>query len=110
MQLLLVLAEATLTPEKLVERLRGVGLENVWVARARSAEAIGAAEVPVFAGLKALVAGADEDRLVALALMPGDEASCRSTLTKLQLELSADDPPSGRALLIGATAAEVGAR
>jgi hypothetical protein len=105
--LLLVLAEATLTPEKLLERLRAVGAEDVWVVRARSAGAIGAAEVPVFAGLKALVAGADEDRLVALASLGGDETSCRDKLTKLQLELSADDPPSGRALLLGATRAEV---
>ena len=81
--------------EKAVSRFREFGLGEPWIVRARSPDAILSAEVPVFAGLKGLALGADEDRLVALSLAKVDAAEAQRLVTRVQLEMSADEPPMG---------------
>ena len=57
--------------------------------------------MPVFAGLRSLALGADEDRLVLLSVLP---ASSREEVERLiqrvQLEMDADDPPMGRLMAL----------
>ena len=81
--------------EKAIARFREFGLGEPWIVRARSPDAILSTEVPVFGGLKGLALGADEDRLVAMSLAPVDAAEAHRLVTRVQLEMSADDPPMG---------------
>jgi hypothetical protein len=67
------------------------------VVRARSAAATLSAEVPIFAGLRSLALGADEDRLVLVSLLPSQSAEeVERLVQRVQLEMDADDPPMGR--------------
>ncbi len=55
------------------------------------------AEVPIFAGLRGLALGADEDRLILVSLMPTLPAEeVERLVQRVQLEMDADDPPMGR--------------
>jgi hypothetical protein len=97
MHLLLVLLNRVDQPERLVQRLRQFGVPEPQFLRARSTAAALSAEVPVFAGLRSLALGADEDRLIALStLAPTGEDELKRLLTRLQLEMDADDPPMGK--------------
>ena len=60
--------------ERAIRRLRDFGIPEPLVVRARSAAAALSAEVPVFAGLRSLALGADEDRLLLLSLLPAPSA------------------------------------
>lgn len=97
MYLLVAFIDRADQPERAVRRLQEFGLPDPWVLRARSVDAALSAEVPIFTGLRSLLAGADEDRLILCALLPGvgpDEVE--RLVTRIQLEMSADDPPMGR--------------
>ena len=97
MYLLLTFLDHVDQPERAIRRLREFGIPEPLVIRARSAEATLSAEVPVFAGLRGLVLGADEDRLILLSVMPGVSAEEVERLVhRVQLEMDADDPPMGR--------------
>jgi hypothetical protein len=83
--------------ERAIRRLREFGIPEPLVVRARSAAAALSAEVPVFAGLRSLALGADEDRVVLVSLLPGLPAEEMERLVqRVQLEMDADDPPMGR--------------
>lgn len=87
--------------EKAVQRFRQFGLGEPFVVRARSAAAVVSAEVPVFGGLKSLALGADEDRLVAISLLPlADAQEAQRLVTRVQLEMDADEPPMGRIVAV----------
>lgn len=97
MHLLLVFLNQADQPEKAIERLRQFGVPDPFFVRARSTAAALSSEMPVFAGLRSLALGADEDRLVLVSLKSfasADEAE--RLVTRLQLEMDADHPPSGR--------------
>lgn len=81
--------------EKAIARFREFGLGEPWIVRARSPDAVLSAEVPVFGGLKGLALGADEDRLLAVAMAKVDAREAHRLVTRVQLEMSADDPPMG---------------
>ncbi len=67
------------------------------MVRARSAAATLSAEVPVFAGLRSLALGADEDRLILVSLLPiFPPEEVERLVQRIQLEMDADDPPMGR--------------
>nr|WP_239578189.1 hypothetical protein [Archangium primigenium] len=84
-------------PERAIRRLREFGIPEPLVVRARSAEATLSAEVPVFAGLRGLVLGADEDRLIFLSVLDtGSAEEVERLVSRVQLEMDADDPPMGR--------------
>jgi hypothetical protein len=88
-------------PEKVVERLRAFGVPDPLFIRARSAAAALSAEVPIFAGLRSLAIGADEDRLVLMTLMAfASKDEAERLVTRLQLEMDADSPPSGRVVAL----------
>ena len=84
------------------------GLWNPGAAGApvRSATAALSAEVPVFAGLRSLALGADEDRLMLVSLLPqpGQEEVER-LVQRVQLEMDADEPPMGRLIALPVIAA-----
>lgn len=87
--------------EKAVQRFRQFGLGEPFVIRARSAAAVLSAEVPVFGGLKSLALGADEDRLVALSVLPiSDVTEAQRLVTRVQLEMDADEPQMGRIIAV----------
>lgn len=97
MYLFIALVQRADLAEKVVARFRQFGLGDPLVVRARSAGAVLSAEVPVFGGLKGLALGADEDRLLAISLVPtSEEAEAQRLVTRVQLEMDADDPPMGR--------------
>jgi len=76
--------------------------------RARSAMAALSAEVPIFAGLRGLAVGADEDRLVLVSLMPdAPAAEVERLVQRVQLEMDADDPPMGRLVALPVIGAPV---
>jgi hypothetical protein len=54
----------------------------------------------VFAGLRSLALGADEDRLVGLSLLDLLQADVERLLARIQLEMDADDPPMGQLLAL----------
>jgi hypothetical protein len=84
-------------PERAIRRLREFGLPEPLVVRARSAAAALSAEVPIFAGLRSLALGADEDRLILLCLVPSlPDEEVERLVQRVQLEMDADDPPMGR--------------
>jgi hypothetical protein len=96
MHLVLAFLERNDPPERAIARLREVGIPDPLVLRARSTVAALSAEVPVFASLRSLSLGADEDRLMLVSLWPtADAAQVQRLITRVQLEMSADDPPSG---------------
>jgi hypothetical protein len=83
--------------ERAIRRLREFGIPEPLVVRARSAAAALSAEVPVFAGLRSLALGADEDRVLLVSLLPTASAEEMERLVqRVQLEMDADDPPMGR--------------
>ena len=80
MFLVITLLEQVEQLERAIRRLRDFGIPEPLVLRARSAAAALSAEVPVFAGLRSLALGADEDRLVLVSVLPqlqqrGDRAA-----------------------------------
>jgi hypothetical protein len=84
-------------PERAIRRLRDFGIPEPLVVRARSAAATLSAEVPVFAGLRGLALGADEDKLILVSVLqslPAEEVE--RLVQRVQLEMDADDPPMGR--------------
>ena len=87
-------------PEKALERFRQFRIPEPVVVRARSAAAALSADVPLFAGLRSLAPGADEDRLVLLSLLPATAEETQALVTRLQLEMDADDPPMGRLVAV----------
>nr|WP_216609002.1 hypothetical protein [Myxococcus xanthus] len=83
--------------ERAIRRLREFGIPEPLVVRARSAAAALSAEVPVFAGLRSLALGADDDRVILVSLLPGLPAEEMERLVqRVQLEMDADEPPMGR--------------
>jgi hypothetical protein len=83
--------------ERAIRRLREFGIPEPLVVRARSAAAALSAEVPMFAGLRSLALGADEDRVILVSLLPALPAEELERLVqRVQLEMDADDPPMGR--------------
>ena len=101
MHVILALLNHVDLAEKAIARFRAFGLGSPWVLRARSAEAVLSAEVPVFGGLKSLALGADEDRLIALSLVPiADRDEVERLVTRVQLEMNADDPPMGQIVAV----------
>ena len=94
--------------ERAIRRLRDFGIPEPWVVRARSAAAALSAEVPVFAGLRSLALGADEDRLLLLSLLPQSSAEeAERLIQRVQLEMDADEPPMGRLIALPVIAAPV---
>jgi hypothetical protein len=83
-------------PDKALARFKQFNLPEPVVVRARSAAAALSADVPLFAGLRSLAPGADEDRLVLLCLLPVSSEEAQALVTRVQLEMDADDPPMGR--------------
>ena len=76
--------------------------------RARSAMATLSAEVPIFAGLRGLAVGADEDRLLLVSLLPdAPQAEVERLVQRIQLEMDADDPPMGRLVALPVIGAPV---
>ena len=76
--------------------------------RARSAQAALSTEVPIFAGLRGLALGADEDRLLLVSLMPDMPAvDVERLVQRVQLEMDADDPPMGRLVALPVIGAPV---
>lgn len=98
MFLLALLLERVDEPERAIALLRQAGVSEPILLRGRSASAALSTEVPVFAGLRSLAAGADDDRLIAFGLAPlASTEEAQKALARLKLELDADHPPSGRA-------------
>jgi hypothetical protein len=92
--------------ERAVRRLREFGIPEPLVVRARSAAAALSAEVPIFAGLRSLALGADEDRLLLVSLLPASSAEeVERMVQRVQLEMDADEPPMGRLVAIPVIAA-----
>ncbi|AEI67373.1 hypothetical protein [Corallococcus macrosporus] len=97
MYLVITFLEQLEGTERAIRRLREFGIPEPLVVRARSAAAALSAEVPVFAGLRSLALGADDDRVILLSLLPGVPAEEMERLVqRVQLEMDADDPPMGR--------------
>ncbi|HVG58983.1 MAG TPA: hypothetical protein VNA24_10530 [Hyalangium sp.] len=108
MFLIITLLEQVEQLERAIRRLRDFGIPEPLVLRARSAAAALSAEVPVFAGLRSLALGADEDRLLLVSVLP--QASSEETerlVQRVQLEMDADDPPMGRLIALPVIAAPV---
>nr|WP_242544610.1 hypothetical protein [Corallococcus sp. NCSPR001] len=94
------------TTERAIRRLREFGIPEPLVIRARSAAAALSAEVPVFAGLRSLALGADEDRIVLVSVLPSlPQEELDRMLQRVQLEMDADDPPMGRLVALPVLAA-----
>lgn len=88
------------SPERPVERLREFGLTDPLFIRARSAAQVLSAEVPMFAGLRSLAPGADEDRHVLVCLWKGSAEDAQKLVARVQLEMDADEPPMGRVVAL----------
>jgi hypothetical protein len=106
MYLVMALLDRVDDPEKAISRFREFGLPDPVVLRARSAAAALSTEVPVFAGLRSLALGGDEDRLVLFCVLDVPEEEARRLLTRVQLEMDADDPPMGQLLAVPVLAPE----
>jgi hypothetical protein len=106
MFLVIALLNRVDAPEKAIQRFRELGLPDPVLVRARSAAAALSAEVPVFAGLRSLALGADEDRLVGLALWDAAQPEVERVLARVQLEMDADDPPMGQVVALPVLAPE----
>ncbi len=97
MYLVITFLEQVESTERAIRRLREFGIPEPLVVRARSAAAALSAEVPVFAGLRSLALGADDDRVLLVSLLPTVPADELERLVqRVQLEMDADDPPMGR--------------
>ncbi|QSQ26027.1 hypothetical protein JY651_14350 [Pyxidicoccus parkwayensis] len=97
MYLVITFLEQLEGTERAIRRLREFGIPEPLVVRARSAAAALSAEVPVFAGLRSLALGADEDRVLLVSLLPVAAAEeVERLVQRVQLEMDADDPPMGR--------------
>ena len=97
MYLVITFLEQLEGTERAIRRLREFGIPEPLVVRARSAAAALSAEVPVFAGLRSLALGADEDRVLLVSLLPVASAEeVERLVQRVQLEMDADDPPMGR--------------
>lgn len=96
------LAEADRAP-MLAERLEGTGARPTFV-RGRSAAAVLEADVPIFAGLRSLAQGADEDRLLAIWLSPVGPEEIAGELEKVRAALEEGDSPLGSVVALGALA------
>lgn len=108
MYLFLAFLEHADQPERAIRRLRDFGLPEPWVVRARSALATLSTEVPIFAGLRGLALGADEDRLLLVSLLPDAPAEeVERLVQRVQLEMDADDPPMGRLVALPVISAPV---
>lgn len=106
MYLLIAFLDQIEQTERAIRRLREFGVPEPLVVRARSAEAALSAEVPVFAGLRSLALGADEDRLLLVSLLPPSPAEeVERLVQRVQLEMDADDPPMGRLVALPVIAA-----
>ena len=106
MFLLIALVDQVEQLERAIRRLRDFGIPEPLVVRARSAAAALSAEVPVFAGLRSLALGADEDRLILLSLLPQAGAEeVERLVQRVQLEMDADEPPMGRLVALPLIAA-----
>lgn len=106
MYLLIAFLEQVEQTERAIRRLREFGIPEPLVVRARSAAAALSAEVPVFAGLRSLALGADEDRLLLVSLLPPSPAEeVERLVQRVQLEMDADDPPMGRLVALPVIAA-----
>jgi len=92
--------------ERAIRRLREFGIPEPLVVRARSAAAALSAEVPIFAGLRSLALGADEDRVLLVSVWPSASAEeVERLVQRVQLEMDADDPPMGRLVALPVIAA-----
>ena len=108
MHLLVLLLDRADRPDQAVARLREFGVPDPVVVRARSVEAALSTEVPVFAGLRSLALGADDDRLMLISALPASAADeVQRLVTRVQLEMDADDPPMGRIFAIPVISAQV---
>lgn len=108
MFLLITLLDQVEQLERAIRRLREFSIPEPLVLRARSAEAALSAEVPVFAGLRSLALGADEDRLVLVSLLPQSSSEeIERLVNRVQLEMDADEPPMGRLVALPVIAAPV---
>ncbi len=97
MYLVITFLEQLEGTERAIRRLREFGIPEPLVVRARSAAAALSAEVPMFAGLRSLALGADEDRVILVSLLPALPAEELERLVqRVQLEMDADNPPMGR--------------
>lgn len=105
MHLLLAFLEEVDQLERAIRRLREFQLPEPLVLRARSAAAALSAEVPLFAGLRSLAIGADEDRLVLVSLVEAPAEEVERLVSRVQLEFDADDPPMGRLVALPVIAA-----
>lgn len=106
MYLFLIFLQQIDQPERAIQRLREFGIPEPWTLRARSVAAALSAEVPLFAGLRSLALGADEDRLVLVSLLPAFPAEeVQRLVERIQLEMDADDPPMGRIVALPVMAA-----
>ncbi|QAT85494.1 hypothetical protein EJ065_3934 [Corallococcus coralloides] len=106
MYLVITFLEQVETTERAIRRLREFGIPEPMVIRARSAAAALSAEVPVFAGLRSLALGADEDRIVLVSVLPDlPQEELDRMLQRVQLEMDADDPPMGRLVALPVLAA-----
>jgi hypothetical protein len=106
--LLITLLDQVDQLERAIGRLRDFGIPEPLVLRARSAAAALSAEVPVFAGLRSLALGADEDRLLLLSLLTQSSSEeVERLIQRVQLEMDADEPPMGRLVALPVFAAPV---
>lgn len=106
MYLLIAFLEQVEQAERAIRRLREFGIPEPLVVRARSAAAALSAEVPVFAGLRSLALGADEDCLLLVSLLPPSPAEeVERLVQRVQLEMDADEPPMGRLVALPVIAA-----
>ncbi|MBZ4417316.1 hypothetical protein [Myxococcus sp. RHSTA-1-4] len=97
MYLVITFLEQLEGTERAIRRLREFGIPEPLVVRARSAAAALSAEVPVFAGLRSLALGADEDRVLLVSLLPTVPVEeMERLIQRVQLEMDADEPPMGR--------------
>lgn len=108
MFLLITLLDQVEQLERAIRRLRDFGIPEPLVLRARSAAAALSAEVPVFAGLRSLALGADEDRLILVSVLPQPSSEeIERLVQRVQLEMDADEPPMGRLIALPVIAAPV---
>ncbi|MCP3103949.1 hypothetical protein LZ198_34245 [Myxococcus sp. K15C18031901] len=106
MYLVITFLEQMEGTERAIRRLREFGIPEPLVVRARSAAAALSAEVPIFAGLRSLALGADEDRVVLVSVLPSASAEeVERLVQRVQLEMDADDPPMGRLVALPVIAA-----
>lgn len=108
MFLLITLLDQVEQLERAIRRLRDFGIPEPLVLRARSAAAALSAEVPIFAGLRSLALGADEDRLLLVSVLPQSSSEeIERLVQRVQLEMDADEPPMGRLIALPVIAAPV---